>query len=196
MKTIYKLAILFLISNFGVYGQSASNKEMVEEGSKKKMNSLAMMAQNLKAYQIKSENKIQEFYNYLNILGKPEVKPELKEQTITAIKKLFKEENIKIPNFFKDATKDILLNDFLNLVAKSNENCSFTVEGFGYSYVQTDNKNQRFWTIGYTLQLEKGKKQYTIRDIMQNVTLLQEEKQFGKNTKTVWSTYLTSVWLK
>jgi hypothetical protein len=196
MKTIYKLAILFLISNFGVYGQSASNKEMVEEGSKKKMNSSAMMAQNLKAYQIKSENKIQEFYNYLNILGKPEVKPELKEQTITAIKKLFKEENIKIPNFFKDATKDILLNDFLNLVAKSNENCSFTVEGFGYSYVQTDNKNQRFWTIGYTLQLEKGKKQYTIRDIMQNVSLLQEEKQFGKNTKTVWNTYLTSVWLK
>lgn len=196
MKTIYKLAILFLISNFGVYGQSASNKEMVEEGSKKKMNSSAMMAQNLKAYQIKSENKIQEFYNYLNILGKPEVKPELKEQTITAIKKLFKEENIKIPNFFKDATKDILLNDFLNLVAKSNENCSFTVEGFGYSYVQTDNKNQRFWTIGYTLQLEKGKKQYTIRDIMQNVSLLQEEKQFGKNTKTVWNTYLISVWLK
>ncbi len=196
MKTIYKLAILFLISNFTVLGQSTSNKEINADVYKKKASPLVVMAQNLKAYQIKSENKVQEFYNYLNILGKTEIKPELKQQTITEIKKLFKDENIEIPNFLSDATKDIPLNDFLNLVTKCNESCSFTIEGVGYSYAQTDNKNQRWWTIAYTLQLYKGKAKYTFRNIMQNAILLQEEKQFGKNTKTVWNSYLTTVGFK
>ncbi|WP_394759339.1 hypothetical protein, partial [Flavobacterium sp.] len=183
MKLKNIITALLLLINSIVFSQNAENKSK-------------LAVKTVRAYQIKSENKIKEFYSYLNILGKTEVNPELKQQTITEIKKLFKNENSKIPNFVNETAKEISLNDFIDLVAKSNENCFFIIENMSESYVQTDTKNQSWWTIGYTLQVSKGKAKHTIRNIMQNVTLLQEEKQFGKNTKTVWSTYLTNVWLK
>lgn len=196
MKTIHRLLLIILISNFTVFAQSSA-KEETAKISKKESNASAIMAKSMKAYQLKSESKIQEFYSYLNILGKTEVKPEMKQHTILEIKKLFKDETIEIPNFLKDPSKKIPLTDFLNLVSKTNESYYFTIENVSHSYVQADNKNQQlFWTIAYTLNLHEGKSLATFTNVMQNVSLLQQEKKFGTNTKLVWNSYLTSLWLK
>jgi hypothetical protein len=181
------MLLVFMIGNTIAFSQSASTNT-------KNTNSV-LMAKTLKAYQIKSENKIEEFYNLLNIIGNPEVKTVLKEQTILEISKFFKDKNTKIPNLIEDKKKVISLSDFLNLVSKSKEKITFQTENKGKSYVQEYDGN-KFWTIGYDLNITNGKTKTKLINVMQNVSLLQEEKQFGSTKKTVQNTYLTMIWLK
>jgi hypothetical protein len=77
------ILLLFMIANTIAFSQSAYTNTT-------KTNSL-LRAKTIKAYQIKSENKIEEFYNLLNIVGNPEVKTTLKEQTILEIYKFFED---------------------------------------------------------------------------------------------------------
>ena len=160
-----------------------------------KKNQSVLMAKTTKAYQIKSENKIEEFYNLLNILGNPAVKKILKEQTIAEITKFFKDENATIPNLIDGKNKDISLSDFLNLISKSTEKITFQTENKGQSYVQEYDGN-KFWTIGYDLYVTRGKTKTKLKNVMQNVSLLQEEKQFGSTKKIVSNAYFTLIWLK
>ena len=176
-----------MIGNTIAFSQSATTNT-------KNANSV-LMAKTLKAYQIKSENKIEEFYNLLNILGNPAVKKILKEQTIAEITKFFKDENATIPNLIDGKNKDISLSDFLNLISKSTEKITFQTENKGQSYVQEHDGN-KFWTISYDLNITNGKTKTKLINVMQNVSLLQEEKQFGSTKKTVQNTYLTMIWLK
>lgn len=181
------MLLLFMIGNTIAFSQSATTNT-------KNTNSV-LMAKTLKAYQIKSENKIEEFYNLLNILGNPEVKTVLKEQTIMEIYKFFKDKNTKIPNLIEDKNKEISLSDFLNVLSKSTAKINFKTENKGQSYVQEHEEN-KFWTIGYNLNITKGKNTNKLRNVMQNVSLLLEEKQFGSTKKMVQNTYLTMIWLK
>jgi hypothetical protein len=194
MKAIYKVLIIFLTIIHAGFSQS-SNKEIIVEKSNKKANSSMIMAKTMKAYQIKSENKVQDFYSYLNILGKTDIKTELKQHTITEVKKLFREENVKIPNFLGDSGKTILLDSFLLQLSKSKEFCSFSIENLEQSYVQSNDVNHS-WIISYTLNLSLGKSKYSFKNVMQNVKLEQEEKLFGKNSKTILNTRLDAIWLK
>ncbi len=187
MKIRNQILVLFMIVNFNLLSQSASTNI--------KTSNALLMAKTVKAYQIKSENKIEEFYNLLNIIGNPEVKTALKEQTILEIYKFFKDRNIKIPNLIEDKNKEISLTDFLNLVSKSKEKIFFETENKGKSYVQESNGN-KFWTVGYDLNVKNGISKNTIKNVMQNVSLLQEEKQFGSTNKLVQNMYFTMIWLK
>jgi hypothetical protein len=196
MKTKYTIILLLLISSFSGFGQSANKEEAVS----KKMAAPNMMSKNLKAYQLKSENKITDFYSYLNILGNKTVQDEMKLHTINEIKKLFKDENISIPDLINcngnhNCNNKIKLEDFLNHLIKSNENIVFSVENLQESYVQ-NNDGTYSWTIGYTLNITKEKSIISFKNIMQNAIVLQENKAFGKRTKSVLSTYLTEIWLK
>jgi hypothetical protein len=187
MKLKNLILFMIIIANTIAFSQSASTNTI-------KTNSL-LMAKTIKAYQIKSENKIEEFYNLLNIIGNPDVKTILKEQTIIEIYKFFKDKNAKIPNLIDDKNKEISFSDFLNLLSKSKERIIFETESKGQSYVQESNGN-KFWTIGYDLNISQGKTKTKLKNVMQNVSLLQEEKQFGSTKKTVQNVYLTLIWLK
>lgn len=185
MKIRNKILLCFAMVNMAVFSQSASTKT----------SNSVLAAKTIKAYQIKSENKVDEFYNLLNILGNPVVKTVLKEQTILEISKLFKDKNTTIPNLIEDKNTEIKLTDFLNAVSKSTEKITFTPENKGYSYSQGSNENKS-WTIGFDLNIVKGKSKNKIKNVMQNISLLQEEKQFGTTKKTILNTYFTAIWLK
>jgi hypothetical protein len=103
--------------------------------------------------------------------------------------------NIKIPNLIEDKNKDISLSDFLSLLSKSSAKITFQIENKGKSEIQEYNGN-KFWTIGYDLNITKGKNKTKLKNLMQNVSLLQEEKQFGTTKKIVSNSYFTLIWLK
>jgi hypothetical protein len=189
MKTKHLLFILSFFFYSFVFSQEAMKKETT---SKK----LAVLApKSINAFKIKSQNKVEEFYSYLNILGNPEMNIELKKHTILEVKKLFKDSKITIPDFLNDVKKEIQMEEFLLKLEISKIKIQFLPQDIGNSVVQNYGENQS-WTVGYILNLTIGSEKKSFRNVMQNVSLLNEEKSFGKKSKTVWNTYFTSFWMK
>ena len=110
---------LTLCSNI-VFSQSAfNNKENITNYELKSEKERA-------AYENKVKHKLEDFYNYLEIIGNPEVEKELREHTVVLAQKLFSED-VQIVDFVLDSTTTIALSSFLNRLMQSAKSIEFTI---------------------------------------------------------------------
>lgn len=186
MKIKNLILMLFLITNGIAFSQSVSTNTKIQNS--------ALMLKTIKAYQIKSENKIIEFYDLLNVVGSPSLKLEVRVGAFFEILKFFKDKNIKIPNFIENESEEIMLQEFLIKVTKSKQKIHFEAQNMVFSTLQ-EIDGIKFWTISYGLNINIGNEKRS-KNINHNISLLQEEKYFGGLKKTVQNCNFTAIKLK
>ncbi|RXR32615.1 hypothetical protein EQG68_07245 [Flavobacterium piscinae] len=176
MKINYLLFGLLFFSFFG-FAQNA--------GFSKKSMKANFSAETLQAYQESSFSKVNDFYEYAQLLTNPTISNDLKEEIITAIFSLYKENyNASIINFLSSEKEKISLAEFLKLL-ENEKNIQF----------KTKKKKEKvqffndYWINHYYLEIERNK-QITIVEIKQKVFFSENLKSFGENQKEVWSVYL------
>jgi hypothetical protein len=186
MKIKNLISMLFLITNGIAFSQSVSTNTKIQNS--------VLMLKTTKAFQIKSENKIVEFYDILNVVGSPSLKLEVRVNAIFEILKFFKDKNIKIPNFIENENKEIMLQEFLTKMAKSKQKIYFETQNMVFSSLQ-EIDGTKFWTVSYGLNINIGNEKSS-KNINHNISLLQEEKYFGGIKKTVQNCNFTAIKLK
>jgi hypothetical protein len=167
-----------LVIIIGVYFTQTGFSQSINESPS------VMPAKTIKAYEIKSESKVNEFYNYLELLSDPKINTEMKAHTSAEALKLFQSTAITVSNIFDKANTNIALKDFLEQVTRQ-KNVKFKLEGFS-SHQDKHTATKQEWDLNYNLIIN-SKKTYTIR---QKFFIVQEDKKFGNTTKKVWNTYL------
>ena len=175
MKINYLLIGFLLFSIFG-FAQDA--------GFSKKSMKANFSAETLQAYQESSFSKVNDFYEYAQLLTNTTISKELKKEIKTAVHSLFKENDVTVINFLSSEKEKITLNKFLTLLEKE-KNSRFKAR-------KANEKVQFFndhWINHYYLEIERNK-QITIVEIKQKVYFSENLKSFGENQKEVWSVYL------
>lgn len=175
MKINYLLIVLLFFSWFGM-AQDA--------GFSKKSMKASFSVETLQAYQESSFSKVNDFYEYAQLLTNPTISNDLITEIKTAVHSLYKEDNVSIINFLSSKKEKISLAEFLNLL-ENEKNILF----------QTRKKNEKvqffndYWINHYYLEIERNK-QITIIEIEQKVYFSENLKSFGENQKEVWSVLL------
>lgn len=175
MKINYLLIVLLFFSWFGI-AQDA--------GFSKKSMKASFSVETLQAYQESSFSKVNDFYEYAQLLTNPTISYDLKKEIKTAVLTLFKENDVTVVNFLSTEKEKISLTEFLNLL-ENEKNIQF----------KTRKKNEKvqffndYWINHYYLEIEQNK-QITIVEIKQKVYFSENLKSFGENQKEVWSVLL------
>ncbi|UPQ78803.1 hypothetical protein M0M57_14435 [Flavobacterium azooxidireducens] len=175
MKINYLLIGLFFISIFG---------KAQDAGFSKKSMKANFSMEVLNAYQESSFAKVNDFYEYTQLLTNPTISSDLKNEIKTTIFTLFKEKDVTVVNFLSSKKEKITLTQFLNLL--ENE------KSIRFQTKKTNEKVQFFndyWINHYYLEIERNK-QIMIIEIKQKVYFSENLKSFGENQKEVWSVYL------
>lgn len=63
-------------------------------------NAPALSAKAIEAYGIKSEQKVREFYDYMQLLSDPSINEEMKDHTMREALRLFRNEHVDTYNLF------------------------------------------------------------------------------------------------
>lgn len=165
------LVLGFMLCMNNLFSQSAFNdKENIksyELKSKKER----------EAYENKVKYKLEDFYNYLQIIGNPEVEKYLREHTLGLTQKMFSKD-VKVIDFMADSNSTILLSSFLKKLVQSNETIKFSI-----SNVATQSESDQQST-SYTLQIKKQNKVIDYQ-LTQLFTISLVDKKFGSKTKQV-----------
>lgn len=175
MKINYLIIGLLLFCSFG-FAQDA--------GFSKKSMKANFSVEVLQAYQESSFSKVNDFYEYAQLLTDQSIPNDLKYEIKSAIHSLYKEIDISIINFLSVKKEKISLTEFLNLL-ENEKSIRF----------QTRKKNEKvqffndYWLNHYYLEIERNK-QITIIEIKQKVYFSENLKSFGENEKEVWSVLL------
>lgn len=175
MKTTFLFIGLLL---FSIYGLAQ------DAGFSKKSMKATFSMEALQAYQESSFDKVNDFYEYAQLITNPTISYDLKKEIKTAVHSLFKENDVSIINFLSSEREKISLAEFLNILENEN-NIRF----------QTRKKNEKvqffndYWINHYYLEIEQNKK-ITIIEIKQKVYFAENIKSFGENQKEVWSIFL------
>lgn len=138
----------------------------------------------LNAYQESSFAKVNDFYEYAQLLTNPTISNNLKAEIKTAVLSIYKKNDISIINFLSAEKERMSLYQFLTLLEKE-KNIRFQPK-------KANDKVQFFndyWINHYYLEIEQNK-QITIIEIKQKVYFTESLKLFGENQKEVWSVYL------
>lgn len=138
----------------------------------------------LNAYQESSFAKVNDFYEYAQLLTNPTISNNLKAEIKTAVLSIYKKNDISILNFLSAEKEKVSLSKFLTLLEKE-KNIRFQPK-------KANDKVQFFndyWINHYYLEIEQNK-QITIIEIKQKVYFTENLKSFGENQKEVWSVYL------
>jgi len=175
MKTTF-LFIGFLF--FSIFGSAQ------DAGFSKKSMKASFSVETLLAYQESSFSKVNDFYEYAQLLANPTISNDLKKEIRTAVHSLFKKNTVSVINFLSSEKEKITLNKFLALLEKE-KNIRFKTR-------KANEKVQFFndyWINHYYLEIERSK-QITIIEIKQKVYFSENLKTFGENQREVWSVYL------
>lgn len=138
----------------------------------------------LNAYQESSFAKVNDFYEYAQLLTNPTISNNLKAEIKAAVLSIYKKNDILIINFLSAEKERMSLSKFLTLLEKE-KNIRFQPK-------KANDKVQFFndyWINHYYLEIEQNK-QITIIEIKQKVYFTESLKLFGENQKEVWSVYL------
>ena len=166
---------LILFSGFG-FGQTLP---ISSEGIQSNFS-----AKSIGAYQENSQNKLDEFYEYLTMYS-AEKDAELKEQIRENIISLTKNQ-ISIPNFTKAQSSEIDLETFLSEI--ENQSYQFSIK----SGKSLDEIGFNQWVNSYVLWVSRKEK--TIEFELEQIIYFEpKEKQFGNKTKTVWEVKLGDI---
>ena len=101
MKINYLLIGLLLFSIFGFAQDAGFSKKSMKEN---------FSAETLQAYQESSFSKVNDFYEYAQLLTNTTISKELKKEIKTAVHSLFKENDVTVINFLSSEKEKITLN--------------------------------------------------------------------------------------
>ncbi|MBA5629716.1 hypothetical protein [Moheibacter lacus] len=168
---IKKICFIVLFSFSGL----AFGQEALDHSQSIKAN---FNAKSIKAYQENSQQKLNEFYEYLTLYSH-EKDAELRNQILKNIHSIVESESIKMLDFTLPSKSEISLQDFLTLI--QNESYQFQI------LEQPISKELEWkqWTNLYTIQVKKDN-QISDYSIQQIILFQPMEKRFGSKTKTVW----------
>jgi len=143
-----------------------------------------MAARTIVAYEAKSKSKVEEFYNFLELLTDPKLDSEMKTQVKAQAKKLFLGK-ANVADVFSKKPALITLDALLQTAASQKEKYSFTVKDFKPTH---SGGNVESWTLRYTLKCENGtltvEQAYFLEDVL---------KDFGTQTQVVTTAYLGNI---
>ena len=137
------------------------------------------------AYALKSESKVREFFNYLELLSDPKLNDDMKAQTISEALSLFKDNAAITDNIFDKKRSPIALKTLMKEASSKKKKITFTVSAFN-AMLQDQTPTQQKWQITYELTVNDTA---TIT-ITQDFLVIYEDKQFGKTIRKVWNTFL------
>ncbi len=175
MKINYLLIGLLFFTVFG---------NAQDAGFSKKSMKANFSMEVLNAYQESSLAKVNDFYEYAQLLTNSTISNDLKEEIKTTIFSLFKENDVMIVNFLSSKKEKISLTQFITLLKNENP--------IRFQIKKTHEKVPFFndyWINHYYLEIERNK-QITIIEIKQKVYFSENIKSFGEHQKEVWSVFL------
>lgn len=176
MKAILYIVILFYAG--GIFAQSAGERP----------NALSLKA--TEAYGIKSEAKVEEFYDYLELLSDPQLSAGMKEHTANEALKLYRESKIPVVNLLSKSGEHITIKELLELVAKQKGKLDYKLNRITPQLLK-ESSNEQEWMVEYILNNNKA-----TLSIKQKFYVILEDKKFGRTKKKVWNTYLGEMTIK
>lgn len=171
---------LLLLFSFSLFGQD------VNFAGPKTIKANFTMA-SVKAYQESATLKIEDYYQYLNLLSDEATPENLKREIRTSIFSLFENEKVMVIDFISTENTTISLPDFIDKI--TNKNFSFVISNFENSIVASD-----YWTTKYQLTVTQNKISRPII-LLQQIGFKPVYKNFGKTKKEVWTLFLGEVTL-
>lgn len=167
----YIILFLILISNFG-FGQDA--------GFRKQTISSSFSPLEIEAYQESADKKIEDFYSYLNLLSDKSISEKAKAEIRENVFLLFKNNRIRIINFFTEENEKTTLSGFLDKIEKQ-----------PISYKLIPKKSSipelfsNYWVSEYSVEITlNGEK--SVKKISQIIYFNPVYKHFGNTQKEVW----------
>lgn len=172
------LIIVFLIFSFICKAQSSnSDNEQVSLSSKYNANVLAV-------YQENSKSKIEDLFNYFQMLTNASLSNDLKKEVVTNINQLYRNKNAMIIDFTSASFDKIPLQQFIQKLLTS-EPITFAVsEEANFNSVTFQN-----WKTVYTITRTKSGISSKIK-VNQIVFMYNVAKEFGDKTKIVTNVLL------
>ncbi len=171
MKTYISVIALFLYTV--VSAQSANQ------------GNTALSSKAMEAFSHKAETKVEEFYNYLQLLSDTSVNNEMKLHTANEIKKLFTETEVTLADVYNTSGTGITLEKLLENALSAKQKKIFTIKDFTAKSIQQTSEKQQ-WLLSYEVSVN-GSKYFRID---QDFFIIYENKKFGNTVKPVWNTYL------
>ncbi|MDY0090548.1 MAG: hypothetical protein RBR78_09305 [Flavobacteriaceae bacterium] len=174
LKKIYIVLLIFLSGI--VFGQDANiNSQSIKANFSTK---------NIQAYQENSQNKLDEFYEYLSLYStenNENLKSQIRENIFSMV-----ENGIEIPDFTELNPVKINLPKFLSKI--ENQSILFKIKSDRNPTEAGFNQ----WTNPYVLSVSQNGKT-TEFEVEQIIYFEPKEKQFGSKTKTVWEIKLGDI---
>ncbi|NDI97609.1 hypothetical protein GWA97_00785 [Flavobacterium sp. LaA7.5] len=147
-----------------------------------------LSARALEAYKQKAEDKVSEFYNYVELLTNPALNSKMKEHTANEALKLFETSQTITYNIFNKRETNPTITQLLNDAARQKKQYHFKITAITAT-PQYQNTEREKWLIVYTLTINSTKE---IR-LQQFFIIVQEDKKFGDSIKQVRNTYLGKI---
>lgn len=148
-------------------------------------NNTALSSKAMDAFSHKAETKVEEFYNYLQLLSDKSVNNEMKLHTANEIKKLFTDTEVTLVDVYNSSVKGITIDKLLENAISAKQKNSFTIKGFTAKPIQQTSEKQQ-WLLSYEVSVNDSK----YFRINQDFFIIYENKKFGNTVKPVWNTYL------
>ena len=165
----FLIVLSFVLFVNGAFSQSAfNNKENITSYELKS-------EKEREAYENKVKYKLEDFYNYLQIIGNPEVEKHLREHTLSLTQKLFSED-VQVVDFLADSNLTISLSSFLYKLLQSSKTVQFSISNLVIQSVEQ--------SASYSLQIKEQNKvvDYYLNQLF---TISLVDKKFGSKTKQV-----------
>lgn len=172
------LALFILVSGFA-FSQNA--------GFKSNAISANFSIAEMEAYQESADNKIEDFYSYLNLLSDKSISKKTKTEIKESILLLFQNNQTTVLNFTSETHQPLSLFAFLNMV--ENQEIHFKV--LHLSSKKPDTYSD-FWISEYALEIIQNKTK-TTKSVLQKVYFSPKNKKFGSISKRVWEIKLGEI---
>ncbi len=138
----------------------------------------------LQAYQESSLSKVEDFYQYLELLSDETVSQALKNELKETIYSQFQNTDVQVYNFTEEPASLITLNQLLTFVEKD-KSIKFTIKNENsLKEIYSD-----YWINSYTLEVSR-ESEIQIFFIKQKVYFSPQLKKFGEREKEVWTMLL------
>jgi len=171
------ISITFLFS-FSFYGQNANNSGSIAiNGNFSKAS--------IKAYQESAILKIEDYYNYLELLSSTSTSDDLKTEIKAALFSLFKNNYIQVFDFTLEEKKQISLIELIEKI--KNKNYSFLISNSTNTFLSNN-----YWTTVYDLEVHQENNNRVLK-YSQKVYFTPTTKRFGSTEKQVWTIKLGEI---
>lgn len=137
--------------------------------------------QSIRVYQENSQNKLNEFYEYLSLYSAEKdesLKKQIRENLFLMV-----DNNLKIPDFTIENPKEISFEKLLSKI--ENQNIQFKIK-IGQTPTEVEINH---WINPYILRISQNGKPTEFK-VEQTIYFEPKEKKFGSKLKTVWETKL------